>query len=57
MQIKLAFLFGAKELVLRDACNGISLHKNVEVALDSGKMAIVPSATVHEHQWKSVLDD
>lgn len=52
---ELAFLFGVKELVLKDARNGISLHKNVEVTLDSGKIAIVPSATVHEHQWKCVL--
>lgn len=46
------FSSGVKELVLKGSRNGISLHKNVEVALDSGKMAIVPSATVHEHQWK-----
>lgn len=44
---------------LKDPRNHISLHKNIELALDTGKIAIVPSliSKDSETKWRCVLVD
>lgn len=56
---ELAFLFGVKELILHDPKNGLSLHGKIELALDSGKISIVPLPTTDyaSCKWKCVLVD
>ncbi|KAJ9264572.1 hypothetical protein DTO212C5_7075 [Paecilomyces variotii] len=56
---EISYLFGVEELPLTDPRNGITLHKHIEAALDTGKIAIVPSRdTDTEHiKWICVLVD
>ncbi|PKY01790.1 hypothetical protein P168DRAFT_329706 [Aspergillus campestris IBT 28561] len=56
---EISFLFGVKEVPLTDPRNGISLNKNIEIALDQGKIAIIPSSDPGRKpiKWKCVLVD
>ena len=57
----IAFLFGVGvgTLMLNDPKNGLSLHTSIEIALDSGKIAIVPFPTAGyaSPTWRCVLVD
>ncbi|KAJ5113262.1 hypothetical protein N7456_001796 [Penicillium angulare] len=55
-------LFGVEQIVLSDPRNGLSLHKNIEEGLDSGRIVIVPfpqdtGDTMTATRWKCVLTD
>ncbi|KAL2814512.1 hypothetical protein BDW59DRAFT_167158 [Aspergillus cavernicola] len=39
---EVAFIFGVDEICTKGPRNGITLHQNIEVALDAGRLIIVP---------------
>ncbi|KAJ5384009.1 hypothetical protein N7517_001920 [Penicillium concentricum] len=58
---EIAHLFGVETLVLSNPSNALSLHRNIEGALDKGQIVIVPILSDTEitspSRWKCVLTD
>ncbi|KAJ5951595.1 uncharacterized protein N7479_010008 [Penicillium vulpinum] len=66
---EISHLFGVRKIVLSDTRNALSLHKNLEIALDSGQIVIVPileenhttnpekAPATDPSRWKCVLTD
>ncbi|OJJ35806.1 hypothetical protein ASPWEDRAFT_41047 [Aspergillus wentii DTO 134E9] len=55
--IAISLLFVVEEIDLTNPRNGILLHKKVQLALDAGKIAIIPAGSDAERKWKVVLVD
>lgn len=54
---EVSFLFGANQRISGDPKNGVSLHKAIETALDTGRLVIVPIMPLGCNRWRTVLVD
>lgn len=54
---EVSFLFGANQRISGDPKNGLSLHKAIETALDTGRLVIVPIMPLSCNRWHTILVD